>query len=64
MGGGTAVPLQELSPLYRAMKVKLVPGVLRRQSLDLFCHFFEHYSYWQDSLLAEYTLKQCAEDKL
>ena len=64
MGGGTSVPLQKLSPLYRDMKVKLVPGVLRRESLELFCRFFEQYSYWQDSLLAEYTLRQCTKDTL
>jgi len=59
MGGGTSVPQQQLSPLYKEMQVELIPGVLRRESLQLFCRFFEQYSYWQDSLLAEYTLKQC-----
>lgn len=62
MGGGTSLPLQELSPLYKDMEVELVPGVLRRESLTLFCRFFQNYSYWQDSLLADYTLDQCKED--
>ena len=64
MGGGTSISLQQLSPLYRDMQVKLVPGVLRRESLEMFCRFFEQYSYWQDSLLAEYTLEQCRKEKI
>ena len=58
MGGGTALALDSLPPLYRAMKVKLVPAVLRSESLALFACFFEQFSYWQGSLLAEYTLEQ------
>ncbi|RUM43376.1 MAG: hypothetical protein DSY80_05740 [Desulfocapsa sp.] len=64
MGGGTSVPLQKLSALYKDMKVRLVPGVLRRERLELFCHFFEQYSYWQNSLLAEYTLRQWRKDRV
>lgn len=56
MGGGTSVPLAQLAPLYREMAVELVPGILRRESLSLFVRFFQQYSYWQDSLLADYTL--------
>ena len=58
MGGGTSLPLQELSPLYREMEVELVPGVLRHESLTLFRRFFRNYSYWQGSLLEKYTLAQ------
>lgn len=61
MGGGTSLPLQQLAPLYRDMQVKLVPDVLRKESLSLFARFFERYSYHQDSLLAEYTLVQIQE---
>lgn len=56
MGGGTDLPLQELAPLYRDMEVELVPDILRRESLSLFARFFQNYTYWQDSLIAEYTL--------
>ena len=60
MGGGTNLPLQKLAPLYRDMQaqVELTPDVLRQESLNLFGRFFQNYSYWQDSLLAEYTLVQ------
>ena len=63
MGGGTSLPLRELFPLYRDMEVELVPDVLRSESLALFGRFFEKYSYWQDSLLADHTLEQCKEIK-
>ena len=58
MGGGTSLPLQQLAPLYRDMEVELLPDVLRRESLSLFAHFFANYSYWQGSMIAEYTLAQ------
>ena len=60
MGGGTNLPLERLSPLYRNMqaRIELVPNILRRESLCLFGQFFRQYSYWQDSLLAEYTLAE------
>jgi len=58
MGGGTSLPLQQLTPLYQDMQVELVSDVLRKESLSLFARFFERYSYHQDSLLAEYTLVQ------
>lgn len=58
MGGGTALPLEQLAPLYQNMQVELAPGLLRHQSLALFAQFFQTHSYWQDSLLASYT---CAE---
>lgn len=58
MGGGTALPLEQLTPLYQDMQVELEPGLLRRDSLALFVQFFQTHSYWHDSLLASYT---CAE---
>jgi tRNA(adenine34) deaminase len=58
MGGGTALPLSQVAPLYANMEVVLIPSVLREQSLTLFYKFFEQYSYWQNSLLEEYTKKQ------
>ena len=63
MGGGTSLDLQDLSPLYAEMNVELVPGVLRSKSLGLFGCFFENFSYWQDSQLADYTLEQWYEDR-
>ncbi len=61
MGGGTSMPLARLTPRYREMEVELVSSVLRRQSLLLFGEFFRQYTYWQDSLLADYTLQQVDE---
>ena len=58
MGGGTNLALQQLNPLYQAMQVQLVGGVLRQESLALFQQFFQGHDYWQDSLLARYTLDQ------
>jgi tRNA(adenine34) deaminase len=58
MGGGTNLPLQHLPPLYRDMQVELISDVLRQESLSLFAQFFQKYTYWQDSLIAEYTLTQ------
>ncbi len=60
MGGGTDLPLEQLAPLYQDMQgeVELVPDILRQESLRLFARFFQQYSYWQDSLIAEYTLAQ------
>ncbi len=60
MGGGTALPLAKLTPLYQDMQVELVPSILRRESLELFVQFFQTHSYWQDSLLATYT---CAKSQ-
>ena len=60
MGGGTNLPLQTLTPLYTAMEIEVVPGVLRQQSLALFQQFFRNPAnpYWRGSLLATYTLQQ------
>jgi tRNA(adenine34) deaminase len=58
MGGGASLPLDKLAPLYREMRVELIPNVLRGESLALFAQFFQNHSYWQGSLLASQT---CAE---
>jgi len=63
MGGGTNIPLDQLHDLYSAMRVELVPNVLRRESLILFQNFFRRYPYWQNSQLAWYTLEQSLENK-
>lgn len=57
MGGGTACRLESLPPLYRDVKIRVVPHVLREQSLALFRRFFSDpkNTYLQASLLAEYT---------
>jgi tRNA(adenine34) deaminase len=60
MGGSTDLCLENLAPLYRSMKVEIVPHVLRAQSLALMQAFFcnPHNGYWRGSLLARYTLEQ------
>ncbi|OGQ99914.1 MAG: tRNA-specific adenosine deaminase [Deltaproteobacteria bacterium RIFOXYD12_FULL_55_16] len=62
MGGGTSLQLAHLAPLYQDMapQVRLLPHVLRQESLELFKAFFtsQKNNYWQSSLLAEYTLAQ------
>jgi tRNA(adenine34) deaminase len=60
MGGGTRCDRQVLPPLYRHLPLELVAGVLRSESLALFQRYFSdsRYDYWQNSLLARYTLQQ------
>lgn len=60
MGGGTTCDLSILPPLYAKSKVSIVPYVRRRESLEIFKHFFSnpYHQYWKKSLLADYTLKQ------
>lgn len=62
MGGGTSLSLTELPPLYARMQPTHFGGVLRTESLKLFQQFFSRFSYWQDSLLSQYTLEQSIED--
>jgi tRNA(adenine34) deaminase len=61
MGGGANLPLYMLNTLYAQMRVHLVDRVLREESLRLFQQFFQTGTYWQDSLLARYTLAQTVE---
>ena len=60
MGGGTNLDLKTLNPLYREMRVEVVAQLCRGEGLAMFKEFFSNpdYDYWQDSLLAEYTLNQ------
>lgn len=60
MGGGANLPLYMLNTLYAQMRVHLLDRVLRDESVQLFQEFFRIGSYWQDSLLARYTLAQTA----
>jgi tRNA(adenine34) deaminase len=59
MGGGTGCRLEDVGPLYRQRRLKIVPHVMRRESLALFKRFFARPEnrYWRRSLLAEYTLE-------
>jgi tRNA(adenine34) deaminase len=61
MGGGANLPLSMLNSLYAQMRVHLLDRVLREESLRLFQDFFRTGTYWQDSLLARYTLAQTTE---
>ena len=60
MGGGTKIKLKDMAPLYRNHKIKIVPYVLRSESLALLQQFFQNPNsyYWTNSLLSSYTLKQ------
>jgi tRNA(adenine34) deaminase len=60
MGGGTRCDLSRLAALYRNSSISIVPEVLRNESLRLFKTYFlnPENSYWQNSLLAKYTLDQ------
>lgn len=60
MGGGTALALEKLPPLYRQLAPTVIGRVCRSESLALFRQFFSNpaHDYWQDSLLADYTLRQ------
>ena len=62
MGGGANLPLYMLNTLYAEMRVHLFDRVLRAESLRLFQEFFRTGTYWQDSLLARYTLAQTIEE--
>lgn len=58
MGGGTRCDLKGLTPLYEKCSIEIVPGMLRRKSLDLFVRFFNKKTnlYWKNSYLETYTL--------
>lgn len=60
MGGFTRCDLTKLSPFYKERKIKIIPNILRDKSMELFKVYFENQknSYWKDSLLARYTLRQ------
>lgn len=58
MGGATGLDLATLAPLYREMRLEVLPHLRRAESLALFQDFFTNpaNAYWQASLLADYTL--------
>lgn len=58
MGGGTSIDLTQLTPLYQQLDCAIVPHILRSRSLALFKTYFNKAEniYWQNSLLARYTL--------
>lgn len=60
MGGGCGLDLTILPPLYAELSVRVHAGVCRDRCLGLFQRFFSNpdHRYWQDSLLARYTLEQ------
>ncbi|HMA68066.1 MAG TPA: nucleoside deaminase [Desulfosalsimonadaceae bacterium] len=60
MGGAAGCRLPDLPELYAGSGVRIAGGVLRRKSLELFqAHFSDpRQHYWQNSLLARYTLSQ------
>lgn len=60
MGGATRCELTTLGPLYGQTGLVVIPHVLREESLRLFQTYFRRpdNSYWRDSLLARYTLRQ------
>ena len=60
MGGGTGCALAKMPALYKNSKIAIISNVLRNESLELFKAFFSdpENRYWQNSLLAEYTLSQ------
>jgi tRNA(adenine34) deaminase len=60
MGGATRCDLAALGPLYRQSEPVIIAHVRRTQSLRLFQAYFRRPDnhYWNDSLLARYTLDQ------
>lgn len=60
MGGAAGCRLPDLPELYAGSGVRIAGGVLRQKSLELFkAHFSDpRQGYWQNSLLARYTLSQ------
>lgn len=60
MGGGTGCDLTCLPPLYRESRAKVVGGICRQKSLDLFYDFFNKGEtlYWKDSFLDAYVRDQ------
>ena len=58
LGGGTKLDLKSLTPFYKEMKIQVVAGILRQESLELFERFFSNpdNDYLQGSLLAQHAL--------
>ena len=60
MGGGTNINFSELPPFYKDIQIKIIPHILRQESLKLFQTYFSNpkNTYWKGSLLEQYTLNQ------
>lgn len=60
MGGGTGCARNKMPALYKNSEISIISKVLREESLALFKAFFSdpENRYWQNSLLADYTLSQ------
>jgi tRNA(adenine34) deaminase len=60
MGGGTRCDTANMTPLYQSNQMKIIPGILRNESLKLLKIFFSEpqNKYLRDSYLATYTLGQ------
>ena len=60
MGGGTRCDTANMTPLYQSNPMKIIPGILRNESLKLLKIFFSEpqNKYLRDSYLATYTLGQ------
>lgn len=56
MGGGTNIPLNTLTPFYAENAVKIISGVGRDESLELFQQYFENPDNdYAGTFLEEYT---------
>ena len=64
MGGGTGCDLTGLPPLYSTCGMNITPGILRKESLELFYDFFTNgrNGYWKESLLADYTIRRMEKE--
>ena len=60
MGGGTQCDTANMTPLYKSNQMKIIPGILRNESLKLLKTFFSEpqNTYLRDSFFATYTLGQ------
>jgi len=60
MGGCTICNLTKIAPFYKEHRIEIVHNILRDKSMKLFKVYFENQknTYWKDSLLARYTLRQ------
>jgi len=52
--------LTKIAPFYKERRIEIVHNILRDKSMKLFKAYFENQknTYWKDSLLARYTLRQ------
>ncbi len=62
LGGGTDVDLKVLRPFYTAISVKIIPGILRQESIKLFKTFFSdpNNNYLKETVLAKHVRENTA----